>query len=364
MTWRVAILGGGVGRQHLAGWLALGGRAKVTAIVDQDPAIPGELASMAGGAKVFHDVDDFLRQTDVNIVDICLPPPLHVPVAEKALRAGLNVVCEKPMAGSLLEAERVASVAASSGRLLVPVFQYRYGVGTRILDRLQREGILGQPLAATLETHWSRGADYYSRPWRGTWGGEFGGAVLIHAMHIHDLATWLLGPAARVAAMLDTRVNRVETEDCAAICLTTASGALLTSSITLGSAQDHSRMRLVFDRATAESGTSPYAIGGEGWKFSARDPADQRWLDRAVETAEMPDARDGFAGLFEDVIDCLEGARTTVPSADDGIRSLELATGIYLAARESRSVDLPLDRNLPICRCLRPQSCPAGTRHE
>ncbi len=356
VPWRVALLGGGVGRQHLAGWLALGGRATITAIVDQDPAIANELASMAGGARVFHDVDDFLRQADADIVDICLPPPLHAPVAEQALRAGLNVVCEKPMAGSLLEAERIASVAAAAGQLLVPVFQYRYGAGARILDKLQAQGIPGRPLAATLETHWSRGAEYYDRPWRGTWDGEFGGAVMIHAMHIHDLAGRILGPVTSVAAMLDTRVNRIETEDCAAICITTKSKALLTSSITLGSARNCSRMRMVFDRVTVESGTSPYAIGGDGWTFQARDPADQLRLDRAVEAAAMPDARDGFAGLFEDVIDRLEGSRNSPPSADDGISSLELATGIYHAARERRCVDLPLDRNLPICRHLRPTS--------
>jgi len=122
-------------------------------------------------------------------------------------------------------------------------------------------------------------------PWRGTWAHERGGAVLGHAIHIHDLIAQCFGDITAVSAMLDTRVNPIETEDCAALSLRTASGALVSSSITLGAADDRSRLRLVFERLTVESGTNPYAPGQATWTFTARDPAHQARIDTVVQAA-------------------------------------------------------------------------------
>ena len=80
-------------------------------------------------------------------------------------------------------------------------------------------------------------------------------AVLIHAIHAHDLLTQHFGAVADVAAVLTTNANPVETEDCAAISLRMANGSLATSSITLGAATDTTRLRFVYEHLTAESGT-------------------------------------------------------------------------------------------------------------
>ena len=57
----------------------------------------------------------------VDIVDICLPPPLHVPVALKALAQGKQVILEKPIAGSLQDADRLADAEAKSSGRIFPV---------------------------------------------------------------------------------------------------------------------------------------------------------------------------------------------------------------------------------------------------
>jgi predicted dehydrogenase len=112
---------------------------------------------------------------------------------------------------------------------------------------------------ASLETHWNRASDYYAVPWRGTWAGESGGAILGHAIHAHDLLCRYFGPVAQCAGAACTRVNPIETEDCAAISMGFANGALATSSVTLGAARDETRLRFVFRDLTATSGTEPYA---------------------------------------------------------------------------------------------------------
>jgi predicted dehydrogenase len=108
-------------------------------------------------------------------------------------------------------------------------------------------------------------------PWRGRKATELGGAMLGHAIHAHDLLTFTLGQVRRVFAKVATRVNPIETEDCAAICLEMESGALVTSSVTLGAAEELSKLRFCFAELTAESpGVPPYRPAEGDWRFVAR----------------------------------------------------------------------------------------------
>lgn len=156
------------------------------------------------GARATGDLASVLADFAIDIVDICQPPALHVSVSLDAIRAGKHVICEKPVAGCLIDAERVRDVSGDRNRLWVPAFQYRFGTGVATLQRLKSEGLLGKPLVGTLETHWDRVEDYYRNPWRGTWAGEFARVVLNHAIHIHGLVMKVFGPVTDVSAALDT----------------------------------------------------------------------------------------------------------------------------------------------------------------
>jgi predicted dehydrogenase len=208
------------------------------------------------------------------------------------------------------------------------------------LEALQAAGLAGKPYAASLETHWCRDAAYYEIPWRGTWAGEAGGALLSHAIHAHDLLCHVMGPVAEVFAFSDSRVNAIETEDCAALAFRMGSGALATSSVTLGAADDTSRLRFCFEGLTAESGTSPYRPALDVWQFTARAPVMQADIDVVTET--VPDTLGGFAGFIEAVADALDGNGGQEVTLDEGRRSIELVTAIYASARGGGSVTLPL----------------------
>jgi len=338
MPRRVAILGAGIGAQHLDGFLAVPDRFRVQAVCDLDRARAAPL--LASGARYMDDIDGVLAAEDVDIVDICLPPHLHFDIAARALRAGKHVICEKPLVASLAEADALRAIAAETRGQVFPVFQYRYGHASAQIAALRAAGLLGKPLVATLETHWNRGADYYAVPWRGTWVGERGGAVLGHAIHIHDWLGMVLGPVAQVFADLGTRVNDIETEDCAALSIRMASGALVTSSITLGAAEDSSRMRFVFDGLTMESGRLPYAPAQDVWRFSARAPLDQARIDAVLSATATPLA--GYAGLFAAIADALDGHPGREVTLADGRAALEFVTAVYGSARTGAPVALPI----------------------
>ncbi len=346
MTRTVVIIGAGIGAEHLAGYAALPDLFKVKAICDLDTARAGTVAAKYEGTEVVSDLAAVLADPEVDIVDVCLPPHLHYRTCVAALEAGKHVVCEKPLVASLAEAEALAQKTQETGRQVFPVFQYRYGLGTAQLHALIDAGLAGRCYAGSLETHWDRPASYYDVAWRGTWATEGGGALLGHAIHIHDLLPSILGPVARVHAELGTRVNRIEVEDCAALAIRMESGALITSSVTLGCAENISRLRLMFEGFTVESDHAPYAPAAKAWTFTARAPTTQDQIDAVL--AEVGEVRPWFAGMFEAMADALDGRGGREVTLEDGRRSLEFVTACYHSSRTGQAVDLPLNESHPL----------------
>ncbi len=342
---RVAILGAGIGAQHLQAYRALSDRIAVGMIVDLDT---DRAVALRGSdpIRVAASVDEALDNPGIDLIDICLPPHLHVPVTLAALNSGKHVVCEKPLATSLADIRKIQDAIATSGRDVFPVFQYRWGPSCAQMRALITAGLAGAPRAAALETHWSRGADYYAVPWRGTWAGECGGAVLGHAIHNHDLMTHFMGPVAEVSAQTATLVNPIETEDSAALSFRMVNGALCTSSITLGAAFNQTRLRFVFEHLTATSGVDPYAPGSEGWTFVARDPLRQTDVEELVKGLEPEPI--GFTGFFSEIAKALAEEPNIAVRFSDGAASVELVTAIYHAARTGSRVSLPLPTSHPL----------------
>lgn len=352
---RVAIIGAGIGAEHLQGWLASPERFEVAIICDLDAARAAPLVERAracgSDARFEIACARVIDDESIDIVDVCLPPRLHKDAIIAALARCRHVVCEKPLVASLAEWDEVVAAAEAAGCQVMPVFQYRFGPGLGALCRLVERGLAGTPLVATLETHWNRQADYYANDWRGRWETELGGAVVGHAIHIHDLVSRVLGPVASVQASLATRVNPVEVEDCGAIILTLASGARVTSSITLGAADDRSRLRFCFSELTVESGIAPYAPATGDWRFLARGAADelsvrQDHIDRVVEeySHDPSNRAAGFSRQFVLFDEALQGRGPLPVTLDDARASLELITAIYAADASGERVHLPLSR--------------------
>lgn len=345
MTYKVAILGAGIGAQHLDAFLALPNLFEPVLVCDLNLDRAHSVADPFGVA-VTSDLETVLSREDIDMVDICLPPHLHLAATLAALDAGKSVICEKPLVTSLADCDRLAAKAKSAGRHVFPVFQYRFGQGMAQLLHLVERGLAGRCYAGSLETHWNRGTEYYAVDWRGTWSGEQGGALLGHAIHIHDLISAILGPIARVHAETATLVNEIETEDCAALTLRTETNALITSSVTLGAADNTSRLRLAFEGFTVESDHTPYAPATKPWRFTAREPTSQTEIDRALE--ETPAVPPAFQGLFSEIAKALDGKPSKAVTLEDGRRSVELVTAAYHSARTGMPVTLPLGANHPL----------------
>ncbi|HTQ00199.1 MAG TPA: Gfo/Idh/MocA family oxidoreductase, partial [Casimicrobiaceae bacterium] len=216
---RVAIAGAGIGRQHAAAFRELADRFDLVAVGDPSPERRDALARDFRIARTAASFEALLLDDDVDVVDICTPQSLHFGQALAALAAGKHVICEKPVVGSLAECDELAATSRASGRHVMPIFNYRFGAGLQKLLHLIGRGVTGRHYLTTAETTWRRGPAYFAVGWRGRRAQAMGGCLLTQAIHAHDAVTLALGPVRSVYGAIATRVNPVETEDCAAATL-------------------------------------------------------------------------------------------------------------------------------------------------
>jgi predicted dehydrogenase len=342
---KVAVVGGGIGTQHIDALIALPEQFELVAFCDIDPAKAEAIAKRYEIGWATTSYDEILARDEIEIVDLCTPASLHVPQTRAALEAGKHVICEKPLAGSLAEVDGLAALAETTGRHVSPIFQYRFGNGYRRLLHLRDSGRLGKTYLATVETHWRRGATYYAVPWRGRFATELGGCLTSHAIHAHDMLMHALGPVRSVHARTATRVNPIETEDCAVVSLELADGALAALSVTMGAAVEHSRLRFYFERVTVESNLSPYRPHLDPWRFETADEAAGAEIDAAL--ADFVPQAEHFEGQFSRLHATLTEGRPPPVTLADSRASIELLTASYYSAQSGASVTLPIGPGHP-----------------
>ena len=355
---RVAVVGCGVGRAHALAYNALPDHFELVSICDLDTAKAEALANEVNGIGTNDtgangtstvgftaSFNELLERDDIDLIDICTPPHLHVPMVTQTIQAGKHAICEKPIAASLKDVdalialERTALEQGQHNRIM-PIFQYRFGHGLQKLELLKTLGLLGKAHVATVETHWRRGAWYYIPEWRGKWATELGGGLLGHAIHAHDMLSCIMGGVKSVYARVATRVNPIEVEDCAAVTLEMHDGSLVSLSMTLGSSAEISRHRFTFANLVAESNIRPYTSSGDPWTFTADTPELQQAIDTAL--ASFQAQPEGYAGQFLRFHQALQTGAALPVTLQDARDSLELVTAMYRSARTGLAVQLPI----------------------
>lgn len=351
--YRVGIIGCGIGKSHIEeGYVPHGDKFEVAVLCDLNEKRLNAVADEFGIKGRITSSDELMAMEDIDIIDICTPPAIHAKLILQALAAGKHVVCEKPLTGSLAEVDEVMEAEKSAKGVLMPIFQYRYGDGVERARRIIESGIAGKPYAGTAETFWKRGADYYDNPWRGRWATELGGVLMTHAIHLHDMLNYLMGPTDRVFARATTRVNAIEVEDCVSASLLLKSGAVVSATATLGAQEEISRLHLAFENVTFESNHSAYSPGDGPWRILPANEEIGRQIDELLK--DMPPIGRRFNGQMEAFYHALEkGEKPPVTSAD-AHRSLELLAAIYHSNDTNSDVALPITKGHPKYMTWRP----------
>jgi predicted dehydrogenase len=321
----VAVVGLNVGLAHVGSWIELRDRARILTVCDVDRAKAEGLAERLRGCDAATDLAAVCARDDIDVVDLCTPPNLHLEHITQVLESGKHAICEKPLVASLADVDRLVELERATGKRVMPIFQYRWGHGLQKLKLLVDEGVAGAAHTSNVEVAWRRRADYYAVPWRGKWATELGGVLLSHAVHALDMLTYIVGPVASVFARTATRVNPIEVEDCAAVALEMA---------------DFS-----FANLSAESNTEPYTSSADPWIVTPDSPeAEARINDVLARFEPQPEEYTGQFARWHAAI--TDGTELPVTLAD-ARASLELISALYVSARERRAVDLPLGADDP-----------------
>ncbi len=176
----------------------------------------------APGSRGFTDFDAALAESP-DAVYVCTPNHLHRPMAVAALEAGCHVMCEKPVADSIENAEAIAAAAAASDRMLTVGYSLRSHAGMRRLRELVAEGICGTIVGgrAMVGTYFTLMCA--TTPYRMT----EPNALIIDYTHLLDYLGMLIGPIVRVSAESVTMgdLDMLPTPNVFSILLTHESGA-------------------------------------------------------------------------------------------------------------------------------------------
>ncbi len=345
---RIAIVGtGGIAHEHMKSYLALADRCEVVALVD---IIPGKakrfMEEFHLQCDTYENHEDILDRTDIDLADVCTPPYVHAQISINCLRAGMNVVCEKPMAASLEECDAMIKARDESGKLLSIIAQNRFRKGIRDLKLLLDSGIAGPVRHAQVDSFWWRGHCYYDLWWRGTWEKEGGGCTLNHAVHHIDMLCWMMGLPDKVTSVLaNTAHDNAEVEDLSVSILQYPNAlAQLTASVV----HHGEEQKLIFQCEKAKI-SAPFSCKAS-LALNNGFPKKNEELEKEIAeyVNQLPALKyEGHTGQLENVITAIENGTLPAIGGEDGRRTIELITAIYLSGSSGQTVELPLAKDSP-----------------
>ncbi|MFG1682599.1 Gfo/Idh/MocA family protein [Nonomuraea sp. NPDC049269] len=362
-TQAVIIGAGMIGSVHAAAIRGVG--ATVRGVVGSTPSRSDVLAKEWDVPVRYPDLAAVLADDAVDVVHVCTPNALHADQAVAALRAGKHVICEKPIATSLADAQRLASVTAETGRTLAVPYVYRYHPLVREIRARRLNGDFGawQLLHGSYLQDWM--LDAGTANWRvdATLGGQSRAFADIGS-HWCDLVEWVAGvrfhevtarrgitkperPAGSGATFgpasgpASDQLRPVTTEDVATVLLRTAEGVLGSLTVSQVSAGRKNRLWFELDGAAGsavfdqENPESVWLGDVEGARIVIRDPSQGSAEQRRLATLPAGHAQgygDCFRAFVDDAYSAMAGLPVVgLPTAADGVRSARLVDAVLRA---------------------------------
>ena len=335
---RVGIVGtGAISYKHALAYQKIG--YEVTVATDINEAAGRKFAGQHG-AEFVRTCAEVCRHPRVDYVDLCTFPDYRLEPVELCARSGKHIQVQKPMAISLETARRMMETARAAGIQLGVVSQHRFDDASLFLSKAIAAGRLGKILQADAYVKWYRSPEYYSRPIKGSWAVEGGGALINQAVHQVDLLLWFAGLVRRVTGLwqLGAR-HKIESEDVISALLQYSSGAtgVIQASTAFWPGYTE-RVELHGTRGTA-------VISGD--KLTAWDVQDDAGEPPPLVSSVLSGSSDPmaiplepFERQFRDFGEAIRTGRKPVVSGEEGCRALELVLAVYRSCREGQAVAL------------------------
>jgi predicted dehydrogenase len=331
---RVAVVGTGAIAQvvHLPLLVRMPG-CRVVAVCDAAGHKARTIAERFGVPHHYETLDELLeREPGLDAVVICTPNATHADLAERALRAGVHVICERPLATSSADVRRILDAARAAGRHVLVALNHRFRPDAVALRRFVQSGELGEVFY--VRSAWlNRRTRQPTRGWRRERASAGGGVLMDLGVQAFDLAFWTLGhPAPRRVTAHTRTAPGAEVEDSAVALLETEAGATIAVEVTWELIAERDRHTMYVLGSRGSGSLAPFVVYRE---------TDTGVLDV---TPPLPEGRENVytASYREELaffLSVLRGERSAdLPAGQETV--LRVVEACYRSAAEGREIRL------------------------
>ncbi|HXW81909.1 MAG TPA: Gfo/Idh/MocA family oxidoreductase [Acidimicrobiales bacterium] len=328
----VAIIGcGWAGHKHADAFIAEGARLRWA--VDVDPLRAAGVAALQPGARQATSLEEPLSDPAVNMFDVCVPHYLHAETCLAAIAEGKDVLCEKPLAPSLADADRMAEAAEEAGTLLMVAENECFNPMYREIASLLAAGVIGEPalVQATRECY-LRESFVHDRRWFLSRDAAGGGILLAGAVHDFAKLRMMLGEVVVLHSLrARQRFAEMEAEDTVVTVLGFEGGAVGTLVESF----------FMIDPTTT-TGAEVHRLRIDGDKGSIEVTAPQRLRVTTLEAEKEVTVtlEDTFRAEIREFLTCVASRREPATSARAQRRNLELVEAAYASIASGQPVRL------------------------
>ncbi len=320
-----AIVGCGLIGRKRALALQKTANAQLLAVCDLDATRAAELAVVSPGCAFTTNFDELLANPKIDAIIVATLNSALAPLTLAAVRAGKNVLVEKPGALNASQLRTIAAVANAQGVAVRIGYNHRFHPALQKARELLDSGVLG-PLMFLRGRYGHGGRKGYDREWRANPALSGGGELIDQGVHLIDLAGWILGDFATVAGHATTSFWDMPVDDNAFLSLRTEQGQ--TAWLHVSCTEWKNLFSLEIYGRDAK-----IAIDGLGGSYGVERLTYYKMLPQMgpPETSvfEFPGSDDSWVLENKAFIEDIRTQRTPSPGLAEGIRTLEIVEEIY-----------------------------------
>jgi predicted dehydrogenase len=336
---RFAILGTGFwARYQLAGWRELPG-VRCVAVWNRTRAKAQALADAFAIATVYDSADELLAREKLDFVDIITDVGTHRQFVELAAERRVSVVCQKPMAPTLADAEAMVATCREAGVPLLVNENWRWQTPLREFQRVIASGEIGRVFRARLD-YCTSFPVFDNQPFLKTVE-QF--IIADMGSHILDVARFLFGEAAALNCRTCRVHQDIRGEDVATVLLEMRSGATVTCNLSYASRVEHDRFPETYALIEGAEGTAE--LGPDFW---IRVTTRRGTMSRRCPPPFYSWAEPRYTVVHSSIVDCqrdllrhLSGQGRAETTGEDNLNTVRLVAAAYASAATGETVRLP-----------------------
>ena len=339
---RYALIGcGRIAKNHVAA--AVSNRLDAVGLCDVIPENAQRYQDQLD-CPIYTDYRQMLAAERPDFVAIATESGKHAAIALDCIRAGVNVLIEKPVALSMADAQAIIDAARTAHVTVGVCHQNRFNKAVQKLRRAFEEGRFGRVYNISAVIRWNREEAYYRQAaWRGTWEQD-GGCLMNQCIHNIDLLRWFGGEAASVFGVTNNFSHPyIQGEDfgTAIVRFTSGAAGTLEGTVNVYPRNLEETLTVFGERGTVKLGGHSVNTILE-WSFA--DGKDSL-ADVQREFTENPPDIYGFGHtpLYADFVAAIAEKRQPYVTAEDGKNALEMVLAIYRSSKEQAETALPLE---------------------